>query len=54
MTIEQVEEAAVRVTSEIGHIWGLDEITGAFDKTEVGLIVATGVMEISRISKPQG
>ena len=43
MTIEQVEEAAVRVTSEIGHIQGLDKITGAFDKTEVGLILSTGV-----------
>ena len=43
MTIEQVEEAAVRVTSEIGHVQGLEEIMGVFDKAEVGLILASGV-----------
>ena len=43
MTIEQVEEAVVWVTSEMGHVRGLEEITGVFDKTEVGLILATGV-----------
>ena len=42
VTIEQVEEAAVRVTSEMGHFRGLEEITKAFDKSEVGLILATG------------
>ena len=54
MTIEQVEEAAVRVTSEIGHIWGLDEITGAFDKTEVGLILATGVRKYHEYQSLKG
>ena len=29
MSVEQVEEAAVRVTSEVGHVRGLEEITGA-------------------------
>ena len=54
MTIEQVEEAAVRVTSEIGHIQGLDEITGAFDKTEVGLILATGVRKYQEYQSLKG
>ena len=36
MTIEQVEEAAVRVTFEMGHVRGLEEIMDVFDKTEVG------------------
>ena len=43
MSIEQVEEAAVRVTSEVGHVGGLEEITGAFDKSEIALILACGV-----------
>ena len=43
MSMEQVEEAAVRVISESGHIRGLEEITGVFDKSEVALILACGV-----------
>ena len=43
MSVEQVEEAAVRVTSEVGHVRGLEEITDAFDKSEVALILACGV-----------
>ena len=43
MSMEQVEEAAVRVVSESGHVRGLTEITGIFDKSEVALILACGV-----------
>ena len=43
MSVEQVEEAAVRVVSESGHIQGLEEITNVFDKSEVALILACGV-----------
>ena len=43
MSVEQVEEAAVRVSSETGHVRGLEEITGVFDKGEVALILACGV-----------
>ena len=43
MSVEQVEEAAVRVTSEVGHVWGLEEIIGAFNKSDVALILACGV-----------
>ena len=43
MSVKQVEEAAVRVTSEVGHVQGLEEITGAFDKSKVALILACGV-----------
>ena len=43
MSMEQVEEAAVRVASETGHVRGLEEITGVFDKGEVALILACGV-----------
>ena len=43
MSVEQVEEAAVRVVSESGHVRGLEEITGVFDKGEVALIFACGV-----------
>ena len=43
MSVEQVEEAAVRVVSESGHVRGLEEITGIFDKGEVALILACGV-----------
>ena len=54
MTIGQVEEAAVRVTSEMGHIRGLEEITGIFDKTEVGLILATGVRKYHEYQSLKG
>ena len=43
MFVEQVEEVAVRVASETGHVRGLEEITGVFDKSEVVLILACGV-----------
>ena len=43
MSVEQVEEAAVRVVLESGHVRGLEEITGVFDKSEVALILACGV-----------
>ena len=43
MSLEQVEEAAVRVVSESGHVRGLEEITRVFDKGEVVLILACGV-----------
>ena len=43
MSVEQVQEAAVRVVSETGHVRGLEEITGVFDKGEVALILACGV-----------
>ena len=54
MTIEQVEEAAVRVTSEMGHIRGLEEITGAFDKSEIGLILATRVRKYHEYQSLKG
>ena len=43
MSVEQVEEAAVRMVSESGHVRGLTEITNVFDKSEVALILACGV-----------
>ena len=43
MSVEQVEEVAVRVVSESGHVRGLIEITNVFDKSEVALILACGV-----------
>ena len=43
MSVEQVEEVAVRVVSESGHVRGLEEITGVFDKIEVALILACRV-----------
>ena len=43
MSVEQVEEAAVRVVSESGHVRGLEEITRVFNKSEVALILVCGV-----------
>ena len=43
MSVDQVEEAAVRVVSESGHVRGMEEITGVFDKGEVALILACGL-----------
>ena len=54
MSVEQVEEAAVRVTSEVGHVRGLEEITGAFDKSEVALILACGVRKYHEYQSLKG
>ena len=43
MSVGQVEETAVRVVSESGHVRGLTEITNVFDKSEVALILACSV-----------
>ena len=43
MSVEQVEEVVVRVVLESGHVRGLEEITGVFDKGEVVLILACWV-----------
>ena len=50
MSVEQVEEAAVRVVSETGHVRGMEEIIGVFDKGEVVLILVCGGAQVPRIS----
>ena len=42
MGTDQMNQAATTV----GHIRGLNEITQAFDKAEIGLILATGVHKL--------
>ena len=46
MTTDQVSQAAATMVTEVGHVRGLQEITQAFDKVEVGLILATGVRKL--------
>ena len=54
MSVEQVKEAAVRVVSETGHVRGLEEITGVFDKGEVALILACGVRKYQEYQALKG
>ena len=54
MSVEQVEEAAVRVTSEVSHVRGMEEITGVFDKSEVALILACGVRKYQEYQALKG
>ena len=54
MLVKQVEEAAVKVTSEIGHVRGMEEITGVFDKSEVALILACGVCKYQEYQALKG
>ena len=54
MSVEQVEEAAVRVASETGHVRGMEEITGVFDKGEVALILACGVCKYQEYQALKG
>ena len=54
MSVEQVEEAAVKVISEMGHVRGMEEITGVFDKAEVGLILATGIRKYHEYQSLKG
>ena len=54
MSVEQVKEAAVRVALETGHVRGLEEITGVFDKSEVALILACGVRKYQEYQALKG
>ena len=54
MSVEQVEEVAVRVASETGHVQGLEEITGVFDKGEVALILVCGVCKYQEYEALKG
>ena len=54
MSVEQVEEAAVRVASETGHVRGMEEIIGVFDKSEVALILACGVRKYQEYQALKG
>ena len=54
MLVEQVEEAAVRVVSETGHVRGMEEITGVFDKGEVALILVCGVCKYQEYQALKG
>ena len=54
MSVEQVEEVAVRVALETGHVRGLEEITGVFDKREVALILACGVRKYQEYQALKG
>ena len=44
----------MRVTSEMGHVRGLEEITGTFDKGEVALILASGVRKYHKYESLKG
>ena len=54
MRVEQVEEAAVRVASETGHVRSMEEIIGVFDKGEVALILACGVRKYQEYQALKG
>ena len=54
MSVEQVEEAAVRVASETGHVRGLEEITRVFDKGEVALILVCWVCKYQEYQALKG
>ena len=54
MSMEQVEEAAVRVASETGHVRGLEEITGVLNKSEVALILACEVCKYQEYQALKG
>ena len=44
----------MRVASETGHVRGLEEITGVFDKGEVALILACGVRKYQEYQALKG
>ena len=54
MSVEQVEEVAVKVTSEVGQVRGMEEITGVFDKSEAALILACGVRKYQEYQALKG
>ena len=48
MSTDQVDQAATAVVTKMGHIRGLNEITQAFNKAEIGLIFVTGVHKLHK------
>ena len=46
MSTDQGDQAAMAVVAEMGHIRDLNEITQAFDRAKIGLILATGVRKL--------
>ena len=46
MSTEQVGDAAAAVVTEVCHIKGLQEITKAFDKNEIAMVLAVGVRKL--------
>ena len=54
MLVKQVEEAAVRVVSETGHMQGMEEITRVFHKGEVALILVCGVCKYQEYQALKG
>ena len=46
ISINQAEEAAVAITTKMGHVRGLSEITQAFNQVEIGLILVTGARKM--------
>ena len=46
MSTDQVDQVAKAVVTEMGHILSLSEITQAFDRAEIGLILATDVLKL--------
>ena len=46
MTLEQVDDTAAAVSSEIANIRGISFITEAFDQEEIALILAVGVRRL--------
>ena len=46
MGTDEMDQAVTTVVTEMGHIRGLNKITQAFDKAEIGLILATGVRKL--------
>ena len=54
MSVKQVEEATVKVPLEMGHVRGMEEITGVFNKVEVSLILATGIRKYHKYQSLKG
>ena len=46
MTLEQVDDTAVAVSSEVANVRGLSFITEVFDQEEIALILAIGVRRL--------
>ena len=59
MTLEQVDDTAVAVSSEIANVRGISFVTSVFDQEEIALILAVGVRrfqewQVLKKTRPQG
>ena len=54
MNEEQVDEMAVRVATELGAVQGWQHIVNSFDRAQIAIILAVGILKIEEFEILKG